>query len=142
MTSNNSEITAGDPVGGRPWDVAAETASLQLVYLVPLGLLLLVAWFFGQLHDALKPLTMVVVVGASQPVVDLCRKRPRGWRSGIATVFAIVVGLSVLGSMLGAQISTSGEDFGDSLGSMAGLPIGAAVLAWRVNRASTTPSGA
>ncbi|MEU0187071.1 hypothetical protein ABZ312_38855 [Streptomyces sp. NPDC006207] len=134
-----SEQGAG-PIRRRPWDVAAETAWGMLLCLVPLGLLALVAWPLGWLPDSLSPVCTAVVVGGGRPVADLYRAQPPGRRSGVVAILFTMVALAAAGSAAASWISPSAEDLGFNLGALMGLPLGAAVFVWRINRSSRAVS--
>ncbi|WUD77492.1 hypothetical protein OG937_40175 [Streptomyces sp. NBC_00510] len=121
------------PVRHQPWAVAAETLRNMLFCLVPLGLLALAAWPLGWLPDSPGPVFAAAIAGGSRPIADLYRARPAGRRSAVAMTLFAVVGLPVAGGAIASWMSPSAEDLGFALGTVVGLPLGAAVFVWRIN---------
>ncbi|MEU1538239.1 hypothetical protein ABZ461_08940 [Actinacidiphila glaucinigra] len=137
MTSEN----AAAAMPGRPWDAAAETARDMAFALLGMGLLALAAWPLGWLPDGFGPASVSAVAAGGRRLGDLYRKRPPGRRSAVAAALLVMSASAVAGSAATSWISPSAEDLGFTLGTLAGLPLGAAVFVGRINHRGRAVSG-
>ncbi|MFF3560941.1 hypothetical protein ACFYXS_12975 [Streptomyces sp. NPDC002574] len=133
MAEEESAGTPPVPYGAR--DLATATALHMLILLVPLGLLEVIAWALGLLPGAALPSLAICVLAGGVPVAELYRTRPPGRRSAAAAGLATLLALVLLGDATEAWISPDTHDVGSALGGIVGLPLGAAVFAWRIKRA-------
>ncbi|WP_406265754.1 hypothetical protein OH779_18655 [Actinacidiphila glaucinigra] len=137
MTSEN----AAGAMPGRPWDAAAETVRDMAFGLLGMGLLALVAWPLGWLPDGFGPVSVGAVAAGGRRLGDLYRKRPLGRRSAVAAALLVMSASAVAGSAAISWISPSAEDLGFTLGTLTGLPLGAAAFVGRINHRGRAVSG-
>ncbi|MGW7257396.1 hypothetical protein [Streptomyces sp. NPDC054834] len=121
----------------RPWDLVVFTVLLELVGLAFFGVVTLLAWPFGWLPDpALGALTTGMI--AVWPAVELYRaEKPPRRLAVVAAVLALAtVTLLVVAAANWAFPALADSDVGILIGYVVAAPVGAAVLAWFLNRAN------
>ncbi|WRZ88292.1 hypothetical protein OHB54_04055 [Streptomyces sp. NBC_01007] len=118
------------------WDLVVETVLLELVGLAFFGVATLLAWSFGWLPDyslAVLPAGML----AGRPAVDLYRAGPPRRLAIVAAVLALAtVTLLVAAAANWALPALADSGVGILIGCLVAIPVGAAVLAWCLNRAN------
>ncbi|MFJ5214132.1 hypothetical protein ACIP98_05420 [Streptomyces sp. NPDC088354] len=132
MAEEGSAGAGPVPYGAR--DLAAAVVAHMLICLVPVGLLELIAWALGLLPGAAFLSLGICVLAGGVPVAEQYRARPPGRRSAAAAALATPA-LVLPGDAVEAWVSPDTHDIGSALGGFVGLPLGAAVFAWRIKRA-------
>ncbi|MDX2708940.1 hypothetical protein PV350_39745 [Streptomyces sp. PA03-6a] len=124
---------ASGPGRRRPRDVAALTAWLMVMALVPLGVIALLLWPFGLLPGASTAPVVTALIGGGA-VADAARERPRRWGVAAAVGALVVAATGALGFTVALLVSPPAADLALQAGILLGLPPGAGLFTWVGNR--------
>ncbi|MEV1065290.1 hypothetical protein [Streptomyces sp. NPDC050263] len=137
----DDEDSGNHPAPHRPWDVVVSTVGMELLGLAFAGVVTLVTWPFGWLPDP-GLVFMMAAMFAVWPAAEAYRAGPRR-RSAVVVALLALVTTTLLGA---AAVNWAfpppvDADVGILVGSLVAVPVGAAVLAWSLDRGTATGPG-